>query len=436
MGTVLKVLFRTRRNADSLRGGDVMSLAQTIEKLEPLGVRAVVSNDPAVDLTPFDLIHIYTLDLAAVALQYLVQARRENKRVVVTPVYWRRRYWDLMRERSAPERPHLNPATMDAQDPARRELTQWLDEQAEMATARLILDAAERVFPKSAMEAALLEADLRTSPAKMRVAPNGIDEQFAHGDAERFAQRFGAQIGNARDFVLSVARVEAQKNSLQLVRAWKQETVPLVFIGQATEPDYLAKCRAEAGANVHFLEPMTPSELADAYAAAKVHVMVSWWEQVGRSAMEAGMAGCNLVMTENSPAREYFGEDCFLCDPGDARSIHDAVRAAYDAPRQNHFAGRLRAKYSWAETAQVYAEAYHEILSRTPVPLPEWYAERLRQIADLRAEAWTLRELHYNELESRARETEAWMREMETAREARRNAPRPLEAARRWFKRA
>lgn len=436
MGTSLNVLFRTRRNADSLRGGDVMSLAQTIQQLEPLGVKAVISNDPALDLTPFDLIHIYTLDLSAVALGYVVQARRQKKRVVVTPVYWRRRYWDLMRERSAPERPHFDPATMDAQDPARRELTQWLDEQAETATSRLILDAAERVFPKSEMEAALLEADLYTSAAKLRVAPNGIDEQFAHGDAGRFAQRYGAQIGTPGDFVLSVARIEAQKNSLQLVRAWKQERIPLVFIGQATEPEYLAKCRAEAGANVHFLDPMTPPELADAYTAAKVHVLVSWWEQVGRSAMEAGMAGCNLVMTENSPAREYFGEECFLCDPGDARSIHDAVRAAYDAPRQNRFAARLRQNCSWEQTAQVYANTYNELVSRAPAPLPESYAERLQQIADLRAEAWTLRELHYNELESRARELQAWMREMEAARDARMSSSRPLEAARRWFKRA
>lgn len=363
MGAPLKILFLTRRNPDAARDGDIMSLAQTIQALESFNVRGVVSNDPAIDMAPFDVVHIYNLDVTAVALHYFVRARRQNKRVVVTPLYWRKQYWGEMQERNAPERPHFDPATMPVHAPARRALVHWLDEQAERATTRLLLDVSEWVFPKSNTEGTFLTDDFNTPAEKMRVARNGIDEQFAHGSAERFVARFGL-----RDFVLCVARLDYQKNIPNLVRAWRDEPIPLVLIGSRPDAEYFAECRAAAGENVHFLEAMPPPALADAYAAAKVHVLASWWEQAARSPMEAGMAGCNLVLTENCPAREYFGDECYLCDPGDLLSIRDAVRAAYAAPRQNHFAARLRQNCSWEHTAQVYARAYDELLARTPPP--------------------------------------------------------------------
>jgi glycosyltransferase involved in cell wall biosynthesis len=343
-------------------------------------------------------------------------------------VYWRRRFEGVMQERHATERPHFDATTMSAHDPARRALMHWLDERAERATTRLILDASEFVFLKSEQEGELLAEDFQTRRTKMRVTPNGIDEQFAHGDAQRFFDKH-----KLRNFVLCVARLDYQKNIPNLIRAWRDENIPLVLIGKSENAVYAEQCRAEANTNVYFLEPMSPSELADAYAAAKVHVLASWWDQSPRAAMEAGMAGCNLVMTENSPAREYFGDECFLCDPSDVRSIRAAIRAAYDAPRHNSFAERLRANFAWASTARVLANAYRELEKQPAPPLPETYTQQLMEIANVRAEAYALRELHYNELEQHARELKTWLRELETARGAQN---RPLEMARRLFKRA
>ncbi len=426
METPLKILFLTRRDADATRDGDIMSLHQTIEQLERLNVQCVVANE-LTDIEPFDFVHLYNLDLTAYALRYLIHARRNHKRVVVTPVYWRKRYWDEMQERNAPTRPHFEAATMKVNHPSRRALVHWLDEQAEQASARLILHASEMIFPKSKMESELLAREFGIAIENMRVAHNGSNEQFAHGDAARFIKKY-----NVRDFVLCVARMDYQKNIPNLLRAWRDETIPLLLIGQKQNAAYFEQCRAEAGANVLFLDPMPPSDLADAYAAARVHVLASWWEQVGRSAMEAGMAGCNLVMTENSPAREYFGDECFLCDPNDVHSIHHAVRAAYDAPRQNHFAERLRANFTWEKTARVYFGAYNTLRAQAAPPPLETYAAQLQNIVALRTEAWQLRELHYNALEMRARELNNWIQEMETARTSRKN---PLHAARAWLER-
>lgn len=430
----MNVLFLTRRNPNTFYEGDVMSLHQTARELESLGIRTTISDDPAIPFAPFDLIHLYTLDYAETP-QHLLQARRQGKRVVTTPVYWRRQYDGEMQERLAVERPHFDAATMHADDPARRALMHWLDEHAERAIARWALDTSELVFVKSHAEGEMLAQDFDTLREKMRLAPNGIDGRFAHGDAARFRNKYREMLGAAGEFVLCVARIDLQKNIPNLLRAWRDETIPLILIGARTNPGYFEQCRSQAGPHTHFLDPLSAQDLADAYAAARVHVLASWWEQVGRSAMEAGMAGCNLVMTQNSPAREYFGADCFLCDPADPTSIHAAIRAAYDAPHPNNVAARLQEHFSWAKTARMLADAYRAIPEHAePMPI-EMYAERLRYIAALRAEAWQLRELHYNVVENQARELRTWVGELQAAHNARARRANPLHIARGWFKR-
>ena len=163
-----------------------------------------------------------------------------------------------------------------------------------------------------------------------------------------------------------------------------------MFIGAVTEPAYLERCRAEAGASVHFLGLLPPQELADAYAAADVHVLASLVEQMGRVALEAGMAGCNLVMTQNSPARIFWRRVPLVRSrQSNDHSRRDACspgRAAFEPARAT-----FREQFTWARAAHVLAEAYHELQTRPALPLPDDYNKRLMEVIDLRAEAWTPR---------------------------------------------
>lgn len=431
----LRILFRPRRNHLTLRGGDLVSLEQSVRALQALGAECVISNDLSLELARFDLVHLYTFENLTAMLEDFVNARRSGKHVVVTPIYWRRQYWDDMSERNAVERPNFDPAHMDVNDPSRRALVHWLDEQADRVTMQLLLDACGKIFPFSETEGALIAEDFNIAGEKICTAPDGLDEEFAQGDANRFWEKYAAPLGGKRDFVMTAARIEAQKNTLNVIRAWNSETIPLVFIGRATEPAYFEQCRAEAGAHVHFLGEMSPADLADAYAAAKVHVLASWWELMPHSAVEAALAHCNLAVTQNCPAREIFGDDCWICDPSDGQSIHAAIRAAFDAPRQTQLASHLRERFTWERTGKILADAYRQVVSQPVLPPNHLYLERLHQIAALRAEAWKLRELHYHELEARARELRGWLRELENQRAARKSVAHPLHFARRWLKR-
>jgi hypothetical protein len=117
---------------------------------------------------------------------------------------------------------------------------------------------------------------------------------------------------------------------------------------------------------VHFLPALAPEELASAYAAAKVHALVSWYDCAPNSALEAAAAGCNIVLTTESGAHDYFHKAAWYCDPGDLKAMRDAVRAALNAPRQPELRASVIAAHTWENAARLTREAYERALSLEP----------------------------------------------------------------------
>jgi len=186
---------------------------------------------------------------------------------------------------------------------------------------------------------------------------------------------------------------------------------------------------------------LTPAQMADACAAARVHVLASWWEESGLAALEAGVAGCNLVMTQNGPAREYFGDACWLCDPADPQSIRTALREAYAAPRQTKLSAIVREQFTWERAADALLVAYQEILRAPDATRPRADVSVWMRAAAAAAELVHLREEYLQTLEARSRANAAWGEELETivgARNAERESLLKLPLARalseRWRK--
>jgi glycosyltransferase involved in cell wall biosynthesis len=404
----LRVLFWIRRRA-APHGGDLVALEYTITALRARGVTCDVSDDPAQDLGPYALVHLYNLADPYAAVEYVGRAQRAARPLVVTPIYWRHTQWLAARRAATLEsHPEFFPGDPTLAERAFSERVLVQSEELAQAVTRLVCTAAARVFCLSQAERDFLKADFEIAPEKTRLTYNGVDPAFAGGDAERFAREFGL-----RDFILSAARIERRKNTIGVIRAWRDEPVPLVFAGHAPDPDYLALCQREAGPNVHFVGTLTPSQIADACAAARVHVLASWWEEVGLAALEAGLAGCNLVMTQNGPAREYFGPDCFLCDPADPASIRRALRAACDASRPAQLARRVGENFTWERTAATLCADYAAIVAHPerhlqPVPAGLWM-----DVGERLAELLHWREEYLSGLETRARATAAWAHELE-----------------------
>lgn len=429
----LKVLFWIRRRA-APRGGDLAALENTISALRAYHIECIVSDEPTHDLSGFTLVHLYNLSDPNLAVVYVARAMDAGKPLVVTPIYWSHAQWLETRARATPAtRPEFFLGALPDDERALSQRVLLASEQLTRAVQQLVCDVAPRIFVLSNAEGDILAREFHAARAKLHVTYNGIDPAFQYGDAERFFKTRGL-----RDFVLSAARIEERKNTIGLIRAWRGETIPLVLAGNAPDADYLALCQREAGANTHFLGALTPTQMADAFAAAHVHVLASWWEEASLSALEAGLAGCQLVMTENSSAREYFGDMCFLCNPSDPQSIHAAIRAAYDAPRHTELAAHLRENFTWERVAHVLSDAYAEIAAQPQSFLPRLGADVWKGVSEPLAELLYLRETYLHALETRTREQAEWARELEriiAARDAERARWLPLARLHQTFSR-
>jgi glycosyltransferase involved in cell wall biosynthesis len=213
-----------------------------------------------------------------------------------------------------------------------------------------------------------MEADLLVKLAgdlNCHVVYNGVDpELFRNGSATEFVQKWRVPY---KKFGVCVGRFDARKNQLALVRALKSSSIPVVFIGTAgpNYRGYYERCRREAeGSLFQFLPGMPQHELAGAYAAAHMHVQASWLETPGLTNLEAGLSGCNLVLSDRGSVKEYFGDSVWCCEPDDMPSIRRATVAAFDAPRGFHtdLPLRILQEYTWERSAGELHHVYRDVV--------------------------------------------------------------------------
>ncbi|WP_170955544.1 glycosyltransferase family 4 protein [Ornithinimicrobium cerasi] len=191
-----------------------------------------------------------------------------------------------------------------------------------------------------------------------RIVPNAVN-------TSRFSPYFES-VREARSLIC-VGRLEPHKNQLGLIKALKGvDDVKITIVGpdHPDHPRYRDACRRAAGANVSFLPNVQHEQLAELYAAHRVHALPSWYETTGLVSLEAAAAGCAVVTTDRGHAREYFGSDAWYCDPAHPASIRDAVLQALQHGPSAELARRVATEFSWEETARQTLAGYRYVLER------------------------------------------------------------------------
>jgi glycosyltransferase involved in cell wall biosynthesis len=166
-----------------------------------------------------------------------------------------------------------------------------------------------------------------------------------------------------RNHILVVGRIEGRKNQLNVIKAMINSEYHLTIIGKSAlnQRAYYSSCRnlAQNHPNIHFIEEQLSHEkLASIYLAAKVHVLASWFETTGLVSLEAGLMGCNLVVTRKGDTEEYFQDMAFYCEPDDINSIKHAIDSAYYAPVDERLKCHIKNNYTWQQAASQTLEAY------------------------------------------------------------------------------
>jgi glycosyltransferase involved in cell wall biosynthesis len=356
--------------------GDVTQVRATAAGLERLGVSVRFDNSMEPDLSKVDVVHLFgTLEPRVTYLRrrYLLGKKMPT---VVSTIYWEWEPKELRQEsifrlgiprylaskvlESMLKRfPRLRYRLDQTPYPytLQRQLYQ-VDNQLGLRELRCyIFRNADVLLPNSHTEYRYLTERFNISNDYVAV-PNAIELEFIKGDAEAFHRKYGL-----RDFVLCVAVVQERKNQIRLIRAMRNFDIPLVLVG-SQERRYTERCRAEAGGNVHFMGELREDDLRNAYAAARVHALVSFYETPGLSSLEAAISDNVLVVSDRGCTREYFQDQAFYCDPNRVDSIRSGLQSALCSTPDNLLKERILRDYTWDRAAEETLAGYHMALRK------------------------------------------------------------------------
>lgn len=371
-------------NEATTLGGPSVRVPRTAEALRSLGVPAQAGVfTPAAEI-PEGIVHLFNVwnpHTGSAAMRHLKEA---GKKIVFSPIYldlserdfWQNDLPDLIMQ-DDPGFLAQRYAEARAHQAGRGRLAEAMP--GYHARVREMLQLADHVVFLSQVERAALEKiGAVVEDERASLVHNPVDTTlWQEADPGLFRETYREQgLGDA-DYIVCIGRLETRKNQLMLARAVRGLPVKLVLIGHEGDPSYAAKVREIGGDQILMTGRLDHGGdlLRSALAGAGAFVLPSWAEGASLAALEAAAVGANLVLSDRSSEREYFGDLAQYCDPGDLESLRAAIMAALAIEDRQARAEKLRAlvreKNSWEHYARETAEAYARCMASTSKSVPD-----------------------------------------------------------------
>ena len=356
------VLFIVRATLYNVQGGDTIQILETAKALTKLGIRIDIrKTDEKIDYNPYDLLHFFNIIRPA---DILTHVRKSGKRFVVSTILVDYSMYDKY-HRPGVVGKFFNLLTQDSIEYVKT-LARFILKKDKLVSFSYIwkgqrrsiieiLKKVECVFVHAEEEYRQLVKLYHTSPP-FAIVYNGVDlDLFKEADL----------VQKEQSLVICAARIEGIKNQYNLIRALNNTPYNLLLIGDPApnQKSYYSKCKKIAEANIAFIDHLPQEQLKKYYAKAKVHVLPSWFEICGLSSLEAAAMGCQVVVTRNGYAREYFGASAFYCDPSDTSSIFQAIDAAARTDFNDLLQKNIILRFNWKITAEKILSIYKNRLA-------------------------------------------------------------------------
>lgn len=164
-------------------------------------------------------------------------------------------------------------------------------------------------------------------------------------------------------YILAAGRLwDKAKNIEALTRVVRQLSWPVAVAGE--------RCFPEGGAvrldGVRYLGQLAPDHLARWLGHAAIFALPARYEPFGLSILEAGLAGCALVLGDIPSLREVWDEAALFVPPDEPEALVEALeRLSRDDQQRQHLAGRAReraARYSPERMAHAYMALYTQLI--------------------------------------------------------------------------
>lgn len=349
----LRVLMQNRPTAESHPGGDTVLMNRTAEAVRSLGYDVTVDLSGAEDAANFDLVHIFNFATPEISKAFAERAINAGTPFVVTT---------LCEDVAQFHNRSIAWANLMVEYVKRGNDSNWFNAQvAQLGSIQAsgsfdnswTAERAASLIANGQAEANLLQKIHPT--AKISTIPVGFDAPKDVGP-ELFVNQYGV-----KEFVLCVGRLESRKNQLTLLKALENCDLPIVLVagGVCYQPEYDRAVRSfKRRAKTLVLDRLSPEMLASAYAASKIHALVSWYELPGLVSLEAAWHGKNVVATDCGTTRDYLADYAFYCQPDNPSSVLNACMAAFYSPVNPDFKNSIE-QFTWEragkETAALYS---------------------------------------------------------------------------------
>ena len=227
---------------------------------------------------------------------------------------------------------------------------------------KYICDNSEQVLPNTSAEGKLLENGLDVDQNIIQVIHNGVEERFANGDPSLFQKKY-----DVKDFVLYVGHLGSyRKNGMNIIKAAQKIDTPVYILANVFDNAEGERCVEEIKKSmnitlIRWIEHYDPL-LASAYAACKTFVLPSKYETPGRAALEAGLAGANIVITPNGGTKEYFLDHAEYPNPDSVNSIVKSIEKSLNKQKNDKLKKRILKKYIWEKIAENTLTIYKKVL--------------------------------------------------------------------------
>lgn len=198
---------------------------------------------------------------------------------------------------------------------------------------------------------------------KIVVIPNGVDLDLYEG------KDIYDNISGLQKYILQVGRFDNNKNQLNVIKAMKGTGIDVVFIGGGDSKggNYYEQCIKEAGGDRHFhfigwLHKDDPL-LKSAYHWADTLVLPSHYETFGLVAVEAGIQGAKLALSETLPILDYKcmrGVQTFK--PDDIDSIRKSVTNVFNQSANEELKKQIMKEFSWEKIIEQHINIYNKVI--------------------------------------------------------------------------
>ncbi len=344
----MRIVLASYHTVNVKHGGPRTQILQTKKHLEALGHDVALHEawDDSPTHSEADLYHLFAANFAVYDLARHLKS--VGQPFVTSPIFFTRRSpavirWTLRADRIARK---IAPGL-------------WSD----YGFPRDICRWSAAVLPNTSSELNLLAQGVMIPRENLHFIPNGVEERFLYGDPSLFEQEYGVT-----DFILNVGHIGVErKNTLALIEALASIDHPAVVIGKVSDTPEGTQCLDEAkkNRNLFIIEGIDHDSelLASAYAAAKVFALPARYETPGIAALEAGLAGAQIVITPYGGTKDYFEDMAHYVDPYSVEEIRTGIEQALNAPKDNRLKMHIERNFLWKQVAKKTSDVYHNVLS-------------------------------------------------------------------------